>query len=61
MSGQITFETTCEMCLYGKNLGGKDYGCRSERRRQDKLKDDSIKLVNDKDYSCEYAERGFIK
>ena len=52
---------TCQDCLYGRHLGGKDYGCRSERRRQDKMKDDSIKLVNDKDYSCDYAERGFIE
>lgn len=52
---------TCENCHYGRNVGGQDYGCRSERRRQDKMLDDSIRLVNKKDYSCKYAERAVIK
>lgn len=47
---------TCKDCLYGRHLGGKDYGCRSEKRRAERKK-----LVNKEDYSCEYAERSFIK
>lgn len=53
--------TYCEHCLYGRHLGGRDYGCVSERRRQDKMRDDSIRLVNKKDYTCDYAERKFLK
>ena len=50
---QTTFKgfTTCERCIYGRNLLGGDYGCRSEKRKAENLK-----LVNKKDYSCEYAE-----
>lgn len=47
---------TCEKCIYGRDLFGGDYGCRSEKRRAENLK-----MVNKKDYSCEYAEMGFIK
>jgi hypothetical protein len=42
---------TCERCLYGRDLGANDYGCRNERRRAS-----GEKMVNKKDYSCEYAE-----
>lgn len=48
--------TTCKDCRHGKDLGANDYGCTSERRQQDRKK-----LVNKADYSCEYAERDFIK
>ena len=50
---QTTFKgfTTCERCIYGRNLLGGDYGCRSEKRREKRLK-----MVNKKDYSCDYAE-----
>jgi hypothetical protein len=55
---QITFEgfTTCDKCKYGRDLSGGDYGCRSEKRRQS-----GEKMVNKKDYSCEYAERWYTK
>ena len=63
MCGQLGLDgfITCENYYYGRHLGGLDYACRSERRRQDKLNDNSIRLVNKKDFTCDYAERGFIK
>ena len=55
-SFQMTLDgfTSCDVCLYGRNLGGNDWGCRSERRRQasEKLVHN---LTHDK-YSCPYAE-----
>lgn len=51
----------CKDCLYGRHLGGKDYGCRSEKRRDENRQDSNVKLVNKEDYSCDYAEMGFIK
>lgn len=51
---------TCEQCYYGRDLGGKDYGCRSEKRRQlNKDNPQEYRLVNKADYSCKYAEAKF--
>lgn len=60
---QLAFDgfITCKTCYYGRDLLGGDYACRSERRRQEVLNGKDIKLVNKKDYTCEYAERKFIK
>lgn len=51
--GQTTLQglTTCESCVYGRDLGANDYGCRSEKRRAS-----GEKMVNKGDYSCDYAE-----
>ena len=51
----------CKECLYGKHLGGKDYGCRSEKRRELNRQDKTQKLVNEADYSCIFAERAYFK
>ena len=48
--------TTCKDCLYGRDVLGGQYACRSDRRRQE-----GKKLVNKADYTCGYAERKFIK
>lgn len=41
---------TCDKCRYGRNLGANDWGCRSEKRRAERLK-----MVNKGDYTCDYA------
>lgn len=53
---QSTTDITCENCFYGRDLLGGQYGCRSEKRRAERLK-----LVNKKDYSCEFAEVKYYK
>lgn len=51
---------TCEKCYYGRDLYGGDYGCRSEKRRQlNKESPNEYKLVNKKDYTCDFAEAAY--
>jgi hypothetical protein len=50
---QIIFSecVTCKNCIYGRDLGSNEYGCRSEMRNAEKLK-----MVNDQNYNCQFAE-----
>ena len=50
---------TCDKCVYGRNLGGSDWGCKSERRRAEHKK--MVHNLHKEPYSCEYAEAAFIK
>lgn len=48
--------TDCEHCLWGRHLGGRDYGCRNkERRKLWELDQTKYKMVNKGSYTCEYA------
>ena len=46
---------TCDDCVYGRNIGGNDWGCLSEKRRMDNLP--LVHNLNKEKFSCEYAER----
>ena len=43
---------TCVECKYGRDLGGKDYGCRNE-----KVYPDLDRKVHKADYVCKYGAR----
>ena len=48
------FTVTCDNCIFGRHLGGNDWGCLSELRRMDKKR-----LVNNpvkEPFECEYSE-----
>ena len=53
--GDVQMEkVTCNCCIYGRNIGGNDWGCLSEKRRADHKK-----LVNNpikEPFDCEYGE-----
>lgn len=50
--------TDCEHCLYGRHLGGNDYGCTNKKRHiQWELDSKKYTLVNKGSYSCKYSER----
>lgn len=53
---QMTLEgfTTCDVCIYGRNLGGADWGCRSEKRRATGQL--MVHNLNKEKYTCEFAE-----
>ncbi len=46
---------TCAECIYGRNIGGNDWGCLSERRRMDNQL--LVHNLSKEKFTCEYAER----
>lgn len=46
---------TCAECIFGRNIGGNDWGCLSEKRRMRRLL--LVHNLSKEAFTCEYAKK----